>query len=1056
MVRFFVEKKISTSMLFGSILLFGAISLNKLKITLLPQINIPKITILTMYQNASAKEMENLVTRHVESTVASVNGVKEIESKSQEGISIVTVTLSWGSDTDLAIISLRQKLDLIRNLFPQDTERPVIIKYDPSEEPVINLLIQPRDIEFEKMREFLEKNVKPEMERITGIANVIIDGGEKREIQVLVDPKELYNSDLSYSELYDRISSSNYNFPAGNLSENEFEYTIRLDGQYKEMSEIENTVISMTKEGVPVFLNSIAKVIDTYKEKKGTTIYNGKEAIILSLYKEPDKNTIIVAQKFYEKLEDLKIKYRKYIDFRIINDESQYISKSIDNISANALLGGLIAFAILLVFLNSYKTAFIVVLTIPISIFMTFIMMYINDISLNVMSLGGLALGVGMLVDNSIVVLESIDNHKKEQHLYGSLNNAVISGVERVKSSTVASTLTSIIVFLPIIFVTGIAGEIFKELALIISFSLFSSLFTSLSLIPMLASISSKENEKAFKYAYITEKIHHFSNGFLEGIKNLYSKILPILLNRTRFVLLFGILFITAGFIIFQSLPQELFPDTDRKIAGIVIKNKPNISLKKNIEFVSELNEWINKEAHIDKAYFKIGHDEENMHDLVNGKKEINYIMGTFYLQDQEKSSKEFLDYLGNHLSKFSEIIFSSHLKGDIIQKILGIKNNTIYIQVSSKDEQLNELWTRNFFQYIKKLNGVKNIESSVSRKRIEYKANIDRKKMSTFALASYEVGSIMKASIDGEIVTYYKDGDWEIPVRIKMDPNAINQVKSIENLYIPSPNEVQIKLDQIAQIEEKNQKNVIHRKNSRKMDIIEIQYEKGYKDALLETLQKKKNEFIKEIRNDKKVSDIANIEIDVFSSDHKIQKSLSQLISTFILSSILIYMLLASQFESLLHPFSVALSIPMMIPGVAFALFITGNSISITSSMGIIMLVGIVVNNAIVLYEYIRYFREQKQLTSVNRENLIEIIIEAGKERIRPIIMTTVTTVLGVLPMAIVSPESGNMQAPLAIVVFFGLLFSTVLTLIYFPSVYLFFEMAKINIRNFFEKRKR
>lgn len=1060
MIKFFIVRKVSTTMFYSALLLLGAISLSKLQVTLLPSIVIPKVTILTSYPNVSPSEIENLVTKPIENTISSVNGVSRVESKSEEGLSIVTATFAWGYDINLGIISMRQKLDMAKNIMPQDVSKSIIIKFDPNDEPIMEVFAKPKKIPYKELRDYIDRTIKPEIERAEGVATVNIYGGEKREINVQVDSKKIFSSKLSLEELVRIIGSSNYNFPAGNVTRDNKEFTVRLSGEFKKVRNIEDVVVALSKEGVPIYLKSIAAVIDGYKEKKGTTMYNGKEAVILAIHKEPSKNTVAVSEKLNKTISELNQKFSKYVAFQIISDKSTYIKNAIENVRNNAIFGCLIAFFVLLLFLGNLKSAIIIVISIPVAITTTLIMMFLAGISLNVMSLGGLALGVGMLVDNSIVVLESIHNEfQKNNEKSQKKEDTAYTAILNVKSSCIASTLTSVIVFLPIIFVQGIAGEIFKELALTVSFSLLSSLLCAMTLIPMLSTLDfSKPFGKFSRFKNSRNRLttaSAFIENKLENSKTRYEKILAFTLARIGKTLILGTSITIIGVLGINFLKKELFVQIDRhKVEGF-IETAPGTTLEKNIEISKTIDAIFRKNNMIKDSIIKIGYDEDNINELLKGKRKANFIETKFFLNKDVTSSLNFIELMSKYLSNNDKLKYSFEMKGDILENVLGKGSDRVEIQISSQNEERNRIVADYFYKIIKtakELDGkIISVDASSHRKTPEVQALIDREKMASFGLQAMDIARLLKTAISGNISTQFRDGDREIPVRLQISPKDRDSPDKLKKLYVYTPYKELVQLSQTVKFIEGQSKSVILRKESKKMELLSIRCKENKKEQVLNLLRRLKNNrvnkfimAVNEKTQDKAIME--PIQVDILEKNKETMDSLKQLLFTFLLSSVLIYMLLASQFESFLHPFSIALSIPLMLPGIVFALLITNNSISIISGMGLIMLLGIVVNNSIVLYEYIRQNQKQKGGKN-NIEDIIQTLKEAGKARIRPILLTSLTTILGLIPMALGFGEGGELQSPLAIVVLFGLSFSFILTLVYFPAIFLAFEKTRIKL---------
>lgn len=1070
MILFSIRRPVAVSMFYAALVLLGIVSLSRIQVNLLPEINIPRLTILTAYTNVSAGEIENLVTRPIEETLSSVNGVDKVNSKSEEGLSIISVTLSWGYDPNLALIAMRQKLDLLRTSLPQDVQRSIILKFDPSDQPVMGILVKPVGMTFAKMRAYVEKNIKPELERSEGTASIIVRGGEKREIQVLTNSQKLFQANLTLDDVAQSVNSANYNFPAGNVYKQEKEYTVRMMGEFKEVDNIGDVVVFLSEQGVPIYLKSIADIRDSYREKLGATIFNDQEAIILSAYKEPRKNTLEAVDALRAKVEDLNNRFGKAVQMTVISDESHYIRDAIDNVTSNAILGGIIAFVLLFLFLGNLKSAIIISLSIPVTIISTFVMMYMAGISINVMSIGGLALSVGMVVDASTVVLESIDTEIAAFPTRSLIENAY-QGVQKVKASNIASTLCNIVVFFPIVFVQSLAGEIFKELAITISFALLASLLFSFTLVPMLVcvkipirfSMPAQFSGISSKYRQFMDWYARFIDEKLEGMKTGYSRLLDYILHNLKKTFTVGIIITSAGMVLAYMLPKELFPKADRFRVEGFIEMQPGTRIESSTELCRNIHSFLSKNKMVTQSVFHIGHDEDNLVDMVKGKKKANYIEVDFSVNKAELGSERFIEELSKFLGQNSKISFSLAPRGDVLEGVLGKTQNVIESRFSSNDASLNLKAVQFFLNSLRdspvfKDGTIITMDATALRKLPELKILIDRKKMATTGLQPVQIGRSLKSAVQGDITTQFRQGDREVPVRVRMDSIYEGKItpQNVTSLYVKAPSKAMLQLAQIAQMEPGESSGTILRKDSRRMEIIELKYAEGKKQAVLDALTHFKSQFMLQIDTKNNPAATQNygevLDIDFQEKNHETMESLKGLLLTFVLSSVLIYMIIAAQFESFLQPISVALSIPLMVPGVALALILTKNSISVISGMGIVMLVGIVVSTAIVLYEFILLFREERHV-SASSTDLIAMLKKAGEVRIRPIILTQLTTIVADLPTALAIGEGSEFQAPLSIVVVLGLTVSTFLTLIYFPALYLAFERMKERLSQKFLK---
>ncbi len=635
-----VKRPITILMLFFAGIIFGIISLNKMEMDILPPIQYPEISVITLYPGASPKEIETLISRPVEEAVNGVTGVKNVRSESIEGASLVVAKFEWSTDIDFATIKVREKVDMVKGILPQDAEKSIVTRFDPNAMPIVGISITGK-LSNDKIREITKQKIKPKFERINGIANAKITGGRIREVQVLVDLSRLYAHELSIFDIVNRINMSNYNFPAGNVVKENKEFLIRTIGEFKELSDIENVLIQKDDNGKAIYVRDIATVSFSYKDQTSISFLNENESIGLSIIKEAGKNTVKISKKVHELVKGLNFTYKDQMNFHIHYDSSLYIKSSISNVSSSALLGGVIAFLVILLFLKNIKNAMIIATIIPTSILITLLLMYIKDITLNMMSLGGLALGIGMLVDNGIVVIESIQKKIDANHNY---QEACSSGISDVKKPLLASTLTTIVVFLPIIFVTGIAGAFFTQLAFTVSVSLIVSYAVSISLVPSLFMLLTRDrntnifnSQKDIEQSSLIEKLYLLQQQATRPIKNLsesldrkltiiqksYNTFISKKLTHFKKAAIGGIVSIVTGIIMISLFIDTGFlPETDNGSVIIRIaapKGTPLLATKK---ITLKIDKFISTLPYVKNRIINIGYNPEEISEYFGREKD--------------------------------------------------------------------------------------------------------------------------------------------------------------------------------------------------------------------------------------------------------------------------------------------------------------------------------------------------------------------------------------------------------------------------------------------------
>lgn len=1037
-------------MFYLGIVLLGMIAVGRLPISLFPDIVFPRLTILTPYGGVAPEEMENLVTRPVEDAVSSVPGVHGIESRSQEGLSIVEVQLEWGASLDLAIIQLRQKLDLARALLPQDSGRSILVRYDPASMPIVSLVARPRQISGDQLRDTVDREVRPFLERIPGVASINILGGRKREIRVDVDARRLRGFGLNLSQLNQALGAANFAFPAGQVYKGDREYTVRFQGEFRSVDEIKNTIIHTGEGGQPVYLHQLAEVLDDFKDPRGEALYNGQRAVVVGLKKEPGKNTVATALAIRKSLKEINHRFGQRLQFAVIQDRSLYVSGAISSVAQATALGGLVAFMILLFFLKDLRAAMIILVSIPVAILSTFVLMFARDISLNIMSLGGLSLGIGMLVDNSIVVLEAI-YQQRDRDPEASPRTHAVQGTRSVSASITASTLTSIIVFLPIIFVSGVAGAVFSDLAWTVSFALVSSLITALSLIPMLCALPLGDKINGFveRFNHRLDPLYQIADGLVAYLIDKYLYVLDYALRNPGRVLGVTAGLSLAGVLAFWPLEKRLFPEVDRgEVQGVFhLHGGTDIDHARDVHL--RLQKFIKKNNLAKHSITVIGYDEDDIDSLMKGVRKPDFAEAEFFLDADEIDSQEFIESMQIASRQSGSLEASYHLRGDALQELMGEAAGTLQLDFEGRDRtSLRSLADFAFddLRRVEKQLGLIGLTSTSEARDPEMRLHLDRQRIASLGLAPGNVAQLLRSAVDGGVATAFRKHDQEIDVRVRLRAVDRRQIEQLRSLFVPVGQNRQVELGDLLHSESSRGMPTVLRENQHRLERVKIQFPasktsdvRDYLDLLINKLENKKTQMHAEDQD---------ITIRLQQANAETMQSLQGLLFAMGLSSILIYMLLAGQFESLVHPLTLAMTIPTMLWGAGAALLLTGHSLNITSAIGLILLVGIVVNAAIVLYEYI----EQKRADIRNQDDellqLPEILKEAGRDRLRPILLTTITTLCGMLPLALELGEGSEMQSPMAVAVIGGLSVASVVTLVAFPALYFVVERYLISRR--------
>src|SRR6056297_1648333 len=1050
-----VKRPITTLMVTLAIVVFGLISLNRLPINLMPDISYPTVTIKTEWEGVAPQDIEEQVTVPIEEQVAVMDNLQNIVSYSRPGMSIIAMEFGWDTDMNDVVLDLRESLS--RLSLPDDSENPQILRYNPNLEPIMKTAFFSKELDNSEIRTVLDDQIKDKLLTLNGVATVTIKGGQKRNLFVKLDTLKLSSLGISSETVFNKLEQENESFAAGTIEGEENEYLIRLLNKFRSLDEIRNLIISK-KENNEIRLKEVAEIYIEGEKEEDITKVNGERTVVMEIYKKSGENTVSVAKNTKERLKYLV----EGLNYSIISDKSLYIDSSIKSVFSSAIYGGVLAIFILLLFLKDFKATSIIAVAIPLSIIAVFLAMYLKGISLNIMSIGGLALGVGMLVDNSIVVLESIDRVKKSKKYKDSddpLQKSSIYGTKIVGNAITASTLTTIAVFFPIVFVEGMAGKIFSDQAFTVAFALIASLIVAISIIPMLSSLSLKRKrlfgEDTIETGEVPEKLVYKPESFFKKIisfisriykkvfcgllkitrlitristgKNFFKKIagqfdkqfekitikyeknLKWSLNNRKKVITTAIILLVISFSVLYFLNMDLMPDVEREEFNITVVPKKNLGLQDFESILDNFAEEFKKRGLTETIYSKIGKKESEM--------DIN-----------EENTADLFVRLNNNIKVRRGVI----LIREYLDKIPGIEYefnfpqvfevnlNPVQIEIYGEDlNKLKEVEDR-IVENIKDIEGLKDLKKSLKEGNPEVNIIFSRDKLSSYGLDVGDINRLLELEIKGDTTNKYDfEGD-SIDIKVVGRGTDLKDYRRLVDFKISTP-EGQIPLNSLGKISLDTGPSSITRKDQEKVALITGNYDGISLKSVTQKIDKRLNQMVFP----------EGISVEIGGESEKMNQSSKSMQFAVLLAIFLVYIVMASQFESLVHPFVIIFSIPFALIGVVIALLISGNSINIISLIGFVMLAGIVVNNGIVLVDYVNHLRRNEGYSK------IDAIIEGGKTRLRPILMTTSTTVLGLIPMAVMGGNGSELRSPLAWTVIGGILSSTILTLILIPVVY-------------------
>jgi HAE1 family hydrophobic/amphiphilic exporter-1 len=1021
-----VNRPILTTIVFLIIITLGIVSFWRLSIDLMPEVTFPTISVITSYGNVGPQEMEELITRPVEEALAAVQGVEEITSTSTEGNSMVRVSFTWGTDLDVAANDIRDRIDRVMGRLPEDIERPMIRKFDLSAFPIMFISVSSNMNPLD-LRQLVEDQVKYRLERVPGVAAIDIRGGLNREIHVDLKSAQLKALGLSTEDIMAALRNENQNIPAGLYEKGNFEVLIRTQGEYRSLNEIEKSVITI-RDGTPILMRDVADVKDSWEEIRQIVRIDGKAGLRISINKQSGANTVNVAEAVRAELEKIS---RDIPQIKIVPliDTSVYIKQSINNVGRSTLIGGFLAIIILFLFLRNLSSTGIIATAIPISIIATFGLMYFGGFTLNIITFGGLALGIGMLVDCSIVVLENIYRHREEGQ--APIPSSLV-GASEVWSAILASTLTTIVVFFPVVFLRGISGIMFQQMAYVVTFSLLCSLIVALTLIPMLASrFLHFQPVQHYKGESWLHKIYAFSEETFRIVDQQYGKILKWALgHRKTVVITTAILFVVSIFLV-RFIGVELMPAADEGEVRADLEMAVGTRLEIVDQATQTVEQIISQEVpEMTSMFTRVGGG--GWHSSGGNTAEVR--VSLVAQKDRKRSSEQIANDLRRKLGGLPGLTIRTRAgQGLFILRMGSSQGDNINIEIRGYDLKIAHDLALRVEQIVQKVPGITDTRISREEGNPEQIIRIDRQKAADLGLSVVRIGNTLQTAIGGTQASYYREGGKEYRILVRLSEEDRKNLSDLLDLTVVNNRGEPVILRNVVDAVPQEGPMRIERKDQERIITINANF-----------TGRDMGSVISDIRKGLRAVPVPKDFAILFGGDYEEQqKAFRELMLGFVLAIFLVYMVMAGQFESWRDPFVVLFSIPMALIGIAVTMILTGTIFSIQAFIGCIMLAGIVVNNAILLVDYTNQMRRNEGMT------LMEAITLSGSRRLRPILMTTLTTVLGLLPLSFGLGEGGETQAPLARVVIGGLLSSTLITLVLIPVVYSIFEQRLFAKKN-------
>ncbi len=1050
-VEFSVKRRVTVTMVAIAIVIFGFVAYTRLPINLLPDIAYPTLTVETRFEGAAPGEVESLVTRPIEEVVGIVSGVRRLTSVSQPGLSQVTLEFDWGRNMDFAALDVRQKLELLD--LPRDSAKPVVLRFDPSNEPIIRLYVTGGE-DLYQLRYVAEEVLKKDLESTDGVAAIKVNGGYEEEIQVEIDEGKLALVGLTIQDVNNRLSRENVNQAGGSLYEEEARYLVRARNEFTGLQDILDTVL-IGGDGRNVRISDVGTVERGFKKRDVITRFGGKEAVELAMYKEGDSNTVSVSRSIHSRLDRVREELPEGIEVIVGVDQSKFIESSIREVLSNAIVGGLIAIMILLLFLKDVRSTLIISVSIPLSIIATFFLMYQFGITLNIMSLGGLALGVGMLVDNAIVVLEAI--YKRKEAGLNALDASRL-GASEVGRAVIASTLTTVAVFVPVVFLEGVAAQLFLDQALTVSFSLLASLAVALTLIPMMAALVLRDRTPSedevivaegggkarragravfFKFPSLVLRLlrrggavlargANFAarpfavvfDSLLGSVSNRYPGVLGWSLQARWLVLTIAVAAFLLSIAMVPQLGLDLIPAFSQGEFSFAIELPEGTPIEVTDRYIASIQESLENDPRI--ASFSSVAGGAGMTLSNTGTEGEN--SGRIYVQMAPGAStaeeEAVASLIRSRLSETDESRFKFE------RPSLFTFRTPIEVEVYS--DSLSEIHAASALvkQVVEQTPGVVDVKSTAELGNPELQVTFDRDQLSQLNLNLFEVSQTIRSKIQGQVATRFMQGDREIDILVHSVSIGDASVDDVRDLIVAQRDGRPISLGSVAEVTLVEGPSEIRRIGQKRAGVISGNLE-GRDMGVVS------GEIREQLR---KLELPGTVTAMLSGQEEEMSRSLNSLLFAMALAIFLVYLVMASQFESFLHPLVIIFTLPLGAVGVVWALLLTGNSVTVVAMIGAVMLAGIVVNNAIVLIDAVNQRREEGQEKG-------RAIIDAAQDRLRPILMTSLTTILGLLPMALGIGEGAELRAPLAITVIGGLSVATLLTLIVIPVVYSIFD---------------
>ncbi len=1013
-------------MIIGIVVVLGVYSLINLGLDLLPDISYPTVSVLTSWEGASPEDIETHLTKPLEEMLSLISRVKSVKSYSREGMSVVMVEFEWGTNIDFAAQDIRDQIGIFKQFLPQDVSDPIVFKFDVSMMPMA-AYVYIGDIDFNRLHDIAENIIKLRLERIEGVGAVSIWGWSERQVHILLDPAKIEAFAIDPQQVQMALALNNVNLPAGYLIQRNKEYLLRSYGEFNSLDEIRNIIVGMTDSYKPIYLRDIAEVkYGTEAERGIAKFQGGKRGLWVMISKESNANTVTVMRKVLEEEKNIKKILPGETELHMLFDMSEIIRRIITNTGSNGIVGAIFAAIFILLFLRSWRPTAAITIAIPLSIIATFIAIYAAGYTLNIMTMAGLALGVGMLVDNAIVVIENI--YRRIEMGENRFDAAGI-GAKQVGMAITASTLTTIAVFFPVLFIPGITGQLSRGLALTVTFALLSSLFVALTIVPVIASkIFTKQKRSGMK-----------ATKWFGKMQNYYETILRWTLKHKTITLLIVFLLFASSIGLILIIGGEFMPKSDEPFAQAFFSLPQGTPLEQTADVANQLLDAVEDDPDILLSGMIVGVVQGSEFDMAAGQSgtPTNVNEGAIFLrlrhkEDRQRSNEEIMKQLRNAFPKLKN---SRFVVQDMSSQMFGgAISGDIEIKIFGNDMEILKRLCEISQDKIEKIPGVKDIELSFKEGRPEMQIRINKDKCARVGLTAAQLANALKTYTLGSVAGRFNAEQERMDIVVKIPEKSREEISQILSLPVITQTGAVVPLSQVVDMVKTEGPTEIQREDQKRKLSIFITVSEQYD---LKTVTNKIKEAMQELYDSPMWTEGYLYEIG--GQAEQMKDLYRWMLLAIVVAFLLVYMVMASQFESFVHPFVIMFTQPLSIIGVFWGLFITGTTLSLPSLMGLVILAGIVVNNGIVMVDLINQLRRDEDY------EMNDAIITAGRYRLRPVLITALTTIVGMLPMALSTSQGSEMRAPIAISVIGGLTSATFLTLIVIPVIYSIFEKVSV-----------